>query len=215
MSASLTCTINNIYYQYEKKKWNFGKYQAAHLEQHNISVGLEGHGYSVNYDRSKVCYLIDGINNDKLEAFKTQVIASPVLRQYFTGVCSLFSDDIYKCEGMNYPVCNISEVSAGSGSGSRGGRGKVCCSQGGQGGRGGDKLPPPTAKDISACNHMSDQYLSDKNYKYLNPDEKSILWQICKKRTVSDSKPSPPPPSINQVKRKISELKFTFCYLEK
>ena len=51
---------------------------------------LEVHDYSCIDDRAKVRYLIDGINNDKLEVVKTQVIAFPFLRQYFTGVCSLF-----------------------------------------------------------------------------------------------------------------------------
>ena len=62
---------------------------------------------------------------------------------------------------------------------------------------------------------MSDQFFSDKNYKYLNPAEKSRLWHICKKRTGNDSKPSPPPLSINQVKRKISELKVILRDLER
>ena len=62
---------------------------------------------------------------------------------------------------------------------------------------------------------MSDQYFSDKNYKDLNPAEKARLWQIRKKITGNDSNPSPPPPSINQVKRKISELKVALCDLER
>ena len=62
---------------------------------------------------------------------------------------------------------------------------------------------------------MSDQYFSDKNDKYLNPDEKDILWKNSKKRTGNDSNPSPPPPSINQVKRNISELKVTLGDLKR
>ena len=123
MSASLTCTPQNLDYHGEKKNWNFEKYQ-AHLEQHNISVGLEGHGYSGIDDRAKVHHLIDGINNDNLEVVKTQVIAYPSLRQDFTGLYRLFSDYINQCEGMNHPIRNISEVSAGSGSVGRGGRGQ-------------------------------------------------------------------------------------------
>ena len=73
-SASLTCTHQNLDYHGEKKNCNLEKYQADHLEQHNISVGLESHGYSGIDDRAKVRYLIDGINNDKLEIFKTQVL---------------------------------------------------------------------------------------------------------------------------------------------
>ena len=83
-------------------------------------MGLEGHGYSCIDDRAKVRHLIDGIKNEKLEVVKTQVIAYPDLRQYFTGMCSLFSDYIKQCKGMNYPFRNISEVSAGSGRGGRG-----------------------------------------------------------------------------------------------
>ena len=108
--ASLTHTLQNVDYHGEKKKCTFKKYQATHLDQHNISVGLEGKGYSVIDDHAKVRYLIDGIKNNKIEVIKTQVIASPALRKYCTGVCSLFSEYIKQCEGMNHPVCNISEV---------------------------------------------------------------------------------------------------------
>ena len=62
---------------------------------------------------------------------------------------------------------------------------------------------------------MSVKYFSDKNYKYLSPAEKAGLWKTRKKRTGNDSNPSPPPSMINQVKRKISELKFTFRDMEK
>ena len=62
---------------------------------------------------------------------------------------------------------------------------------------------------------MSDQYLSDNNYKDLSPAEKARLWQIRKKITGNDSNPSPPPPIINQVKRKISELKITLRDMER
>ena len=81
---------------------------------------LEGRGYLGIDDHAKVHYLIYGIKNEKIEVVNTQVIAYPSLRQYFTGVCSLFSDYIKQCEGINHPVCNISEVSAGSVHGGRG-----------------------------------------------------------------------------------------------
>ena len=132
MSVSLTRMLQNLDYHGEKKKMKLQKYQAAHLEQHNISVGLEGNVYAGINDRAKVRYLINGINNDKLEVVKTQVIASPALRKYFTGLCSLFSDYIKKCESMNNPVCNVSEVPAKFGRGGRGG-----CEGRGRGGQGG------------------------------------------------------------------------------
>ena len=77
------------------------------MEQHNISVGLEGHGYSGIDDRYKVRYLIDGIKNEKIEVVNAHVISYPALRKYFTGVCSVFSDYIKQCKGMNHLVCNI------------------------------------------------------------------------------------------------------------
>ena len=132
LSASLTCTLQNLEYHGDKKNWNFENYQAAHLDQHNIYVGLEGHGYSGIYERAKVLYLIDGINNDKLEVVKTQVIESPALIQYLTSVHSLFSEYIKQYEGMNHPVRNISEVFVGSGHRGMGGRGRGRGDRGGQ-----------------------------------------------------------------------------------
>ena len=120
----------NLDYHGEKKNWKFEKYQAAHLEQKNIPVGMEVHGYSSIDDRDKVRYSIDGIKNYKLEVGKTHVLVSPASRQDFTGVCSLFSDYIKQCKGMNHPVCNTCKVSAGSGRGGRVGSGQ------GRGGRG-------------------------------------------------------------------------------
>ena len=75
LSTSLTRTLQNLDYNGEKKNWNFDKYQAYHLEQNNISVGLEGHGYSGIDDHDKVRYFINGIKNDNLEFVNTQVIA--------------------------------------------------------------------------------------------------------------------------------------------
>ena len=82
---------------------------------------------------------------------------------------------------MHQPVRKISEVSAGSGRGGRGGSGRDHGGRGGLGGRGEYKGPPPTANEIATFTHMSDQYFSDKNYKYLSPAEKARLWQIRKK----------------------------------
>ena len=62
---------------------------------------------------------------------------------------------------------------------------------------------------------MSDQYLSDHKYKDLSPAEKFSLWHIRKKRTGNDSNPSPPPPSIDQFKVNISELKVALRDLER
>ena len=107
--------------------------------------------------------MIDGIQNENLEVVKNQVISYPDLKQYFTGVCSLFSDYINQYEGMNHFVRNISEVSAGSERGGKGGHGRGCGGQGGQGVMSGDKGPPRTAKEISACTHISYQYFSNKN----------------------------------------------------
>ena len=76
----MTCTLKNLDYHGEKKNWNFEKYQAAHLEQHNISVILEVHGYLGIDDHAKVYRLINGIKNNKIEVVKTQVIAYPALR---------------------------------------------------------------------------------------------------------------------------------------
>ena len=95
-------------------------------------MGLKKTGYAGIDDRAKVRHLINGIKNDKLEVVKTQVTAYPDLRQNFTGVCSFFSDYIKKCDGMNHPVRNISEVSYGSRRGGRGCSGRGRGDQGGQ-----------------------------------------------------------------------------------
>ena len=46
LSESLNRTLQKLEYYGEEKNWKFEKYQAAHLDQHNISMGMEEHGYS-------------------------------------------------------------------------------------------------------------------------------------------------------------------------
>ena len=49
----------------------------------------------------------------------------------------------------------------------------------------------------------------------MSPAEKARLWYTRKKITGKDSNQSPPPSIINQVKRKISELKVIIRDLER
>jgi hypothetical protein len=81
-----------------------------HTEQHSILNRVKDYGYSVIDDSSKVRHLIKGIKTTELDVCKTQVMASPSLRDDFASTVELFSTFIKQMKAEN-PQLNVSEVS--------------------------------------------------------------------------------------------------------
>jgi hypothetical protein len=61
-------------------------------------------------DSSKVCHLLKGINTTELDVCKTQVMASPSLRDDLTATVEIYSTFIKQMKAVN-PQLNVSEVS--------------------------------------------------------------------------------------------------------
>jgi hypothetical protein len=81
-----------------------------HTEQHSVLNGLKDYGYAGIDDLSKVRHLLKGIKTAELDFCKTQVMASPSLRDDFSATVKLSSTFIKPMKAEN-PQLNVSEVS--------------------------------------------------------------------------------------------------------
>jgi hypothetical protein len=81
-----------------------------HTEQHSFLNRLKDYGYAGITDLSKVCHLLKGIKTTKLDVCKTQVMASPSLRDDFYATVILYSTLIKQMKAK-HPQLNVSDVS--------------------------------------------------------------------------------------------------------
>jgi hypothetical protein len=72
-----------------------------HTEQHSVLNGLKDYGYAGIDDSSKVRHFLKGIKTTELDIFKTKVMASPSLRDYFTSTVELYSTFIKQMKAEN------------------------------------------------------------------------------------------------------------------
>jgi heptaprenylglyceryl phosphate synthase len=89
-SASDTKLIGTLY-NGEKKRFTWETYVRIHTEQHLVINGLKDYGYVFIDDSSKVGRLLKGIKTTELDVCKTQVMASPYLRDDFSATVELYS----------------------------------------------------------------------------------------------------------------------------
>jgi hypothetical protein len=85
-------------------------YVRIHTEQHSVLNGLKDYGYAGIDDSSKVRHLLKLIKTPELDVCKTQVMASPSLRDNFAATVELYSTFIKIMKAEN-PQLNVSEVS--------------------------------------------------------------------------------------------------------
>jgi hypothetical protein len=87
-----------------------------HTEKHSVLNGLKDYGYAGIDDSSKVCHLLKGIKTSELYVCKTQVMASPSLRDDFASTVKFYSTFIKQMKAEN-PRLNVYEVSFARGRG--------------------------------------------------------------------------------------------------
>jgi hypothetical protein len=85
--------------------------------QNSIMEGLIEHGYTGILDpRSKVRYLLDGIETDKFDSVKTQIMSDATLRSDFDACVTLKQDYIKQTSKSKTPsTVGISEVGTSTG----------------------------------------------------------------------------------------------------
>ena len=86
--------LQSASYSGEGRRWNFEKYVKTHVDQHQILQDLTAHGYSGIDPRSKVRYLMEGINTKELDHVKTRIMSDETLRSDFDACVNLFQDFI-------------------------------------------------------------------------------------------------------------------------
>jgi hypothetical protein len=120
--------------------------------------GLKGYRYTGIDDSSKVRHLLKAIETTELDGCKTQVMASPSLRDDFAATVELFSTFIKKMKAENSQL-NVSEVSFAHG-------------------KAGKKLfGKRNSTGISNVSNaaVDDRFFEKNEYHALTPDQKNTL----------------------------------------
>jgi len=81
-------------YKGETRRWDFERYVNVQKQQHTILEGLTAHGYAGIDERSKVRHLLNGIQTEKLDSVKTQILSKTELRNDFDACVTLYTDFI-------------------------------------------------------------------------------------------------------------------------
>jgi hypothetical protein len=123
---------------------------------------LKEYGYALIEDSSKVSHLLKGIKTTELDVCKTQVMASPSLREDFASTVELYSTFIKQMRAENTQL-NVSEVSFARGRGVKNSFGK----------RGSSGI-----SNVSNA-AVDDRFFEKHEYHALTPEQKNTL---CLKR---------------------------------
>jgi hypothetical protein len=91
MASAAETKLTLTLYNGEKKRFTWKNYVIIHNEQHSVLNGLKDYGYAGIDDSSKVHHLLKGIKITELDVCKTQVVASPSLRNDFAATVELYS----------------------------------------------------------------------------------------------------------------------------
>jgi hypothetical protein len=114
VSSAADTKLTGTLYNGDKKRFTWKTYARINTEQHSGINGLKEYGYAGIDDSSKVRHLLKQIKTTELDVCKTQVMASPSLRDDFATTFELYSTFIKKRKAEN-PQLNVSEVSFAQG----------------------------------------------------------------------------------------------------
>jgi hypothetical protein len=110
MSSEEETKLTSTLYNGEKKCFTWETYVSIRTEQHSVLNGMKYYGYAGIDDSSKLRHLLKGIKITSLDVCKTQVMASPSLRDNFAATVKLYSTFIKHMKAET-PQLNVSEVS--------------------------------------------------------------------------------------------------------
>jgi hypothetical protein len=101
MASAAETKLTGTLYKGEKKRFTWETYIIIHTEQHSVVNGLKYYGYAGIVDSSKVRHLLKEIKTTELDVCKTQVMASPSLRDDFAATVELYSTFIKQMNDEN------------------------------------------------------------------------------------------------------------------
>jgi hypothetical protein len=158
ISSEAEKKLTGTLYNGEKKCFAWETYLRIHTEQHSVLNGLKDYGYAGIGDSSKVRHLLKGIKTTELDVCKTQVMASPYMRDNFAANVELYSTFIKQMKA-EHPQLNVSEVSF-----ARGKAVKNSC---------GKRHSTGISNILNAAVH--DRLFEKHEYNALTPDQKNTL----------------------------------------
>jgi hypothetical protein len=89
MTSAADTKLTGTLYNSENKRFTWQTYVSVHTEKHSVLNGLKYYGYAGIDDLSKVRHLLKGIKTTELDVCKTQVLASPSLRDSFAAMAEI------------------------------------------------------------------------------------------------------------------------------
>jgi hypothetical protein len=158
MASAAETKLTGTLYNGEKKCFTWEIYERIHTEQHSVLNGLKDYGYAGIDDSSKVHHLLKGIKTTELDVCKTQVMASPSLRDDFAATLELYSTFIKQTKAEN-PQLNVSAVSLARGKAGKNSFGKRNSSE---------------MSNVSNA-EVDDIFFEKHEYHALTPDQKNTL----------------------------------------
>jgi hypothetical protein len=158
MASEAETKLTGTLYNGEKRCFNWETYVRINTEQHSVLNVLKDYGYASIYDSSKVCHLLEGIKKTELDVCKTQVMASPSLRDNFAATVELYSTFIKQMKAEN-PQLNVSEVSFAHGNVGKNSFGKR----------------HSTGISNVSNDAVDDRFFEKHEYNALTPDQKNTL----------------------------------------
>ena len=203
MYNSIITTLQNLYYQEDRKNYNFDKYCTAHVEQHNLHAGLVEFGISELQDKMKIMYFEDGIKDPSFASVKSTILANRAMFQDFDAVMQLYVNTYRSNKKTESTQTRKISALQGRGDGGRGG--------GGGRGRGRGRGDPSKRKrgivpqsEVDRVTNVEARWYPDEEYKLFTPAMRAKHWQIWKKD--ADQEPGTGPTSASKARTTIKEL---------
>jgi len=205
MYNSIITTLQNLYYQEDRKNYNFDKYCTAHVEQHNLHAGLVEFGVTELQDKMKIMYFEDGIKDPSFASVKSTILANRAQFQDFDSVMQIYVNTYRSTKKTDLTQTRKISALHGRGDGGRGGGG-------GRGGRGSGHGDPnkrkrnvvPQEDEVDKVTNVQNKWYPPDEYKKFTPAMKAKHWQLRGKSPGQE--PGTGPTSASKARTTIKEL---------
>jgi hypothetical protein len=175
MASKAEKTIAKLVYTKEGKRWNFEAYVSGYKEQHQILEQLEmDYGYKCMDEGAKVRHLIAGIQTDKLNTIKGQILMTSTLQRDFDGCINLFKAFLQQVANDRGQTFNVSHVSTDDGNR----KGAKAHENGRQAGRPQKPNHKRKTEDDGNDEEVKDRYDTPKEYAKLSTGQRKKLMKL-------------------------------------
>jgi hypothetical protein len=183
MTTAIHTRLRNLTYTGDMMNYNFDKYVANHVSQHNTAANLVEFGGAELEENLKINYFMTGIKCGDLDTVKNGIVADPIKYNTFDAMKDHFIE--YRCMlavSRPAPTRSVASIQRPNG-GDRGGGGNSN-STGGGGGKKKNGTPAarkkglPSQDKIDKCTQIKNKYYPKEEYDKFTDAEKQKLWQL-------------------------------------